>query len=281
MNFLFPLAHIVFESIGKIIDKLNFTKNKVGSRQIVLLVFLGMVISLALFIVFTKEQPPAFTYTTLGLIGLIAAISFIANLLDFASLKRNDLSLREPLLGFEPIIAGLVGYILFPEERHIGYLIAFFLGGLIVYWGTHRRKLRAFQRKGLVLLLFALFLYSLLPSVYNLALEYISPAWISLFRAAAILGLTALFLPMKKMKKISSRQASYGLASGLMYAIGTVASLYTIKVFGVVLAMLLLLLGPVLRYLASYFILNENVRKGEVVSSALLAAVVLGTVFLK
>lgn len=39
--------------------------------------------------------------------------------------------------------------------------------------------------------------------------------------------------------------------------------------------MLLMLLGPFLRYLSGYFILKENVRKGEMASSFLLALVVL------
>jgi glucose uptake protein GlcU len=61
----------------------------------------------------------------------------------------------------------------------------------------------------------------------------------------------------------------------MVYAVGAVASLYAIQRLGVVLAMLLSLLGPFLRYYSGYFILKENVRKGEMVSSFLLALVVL------
>jgi glucose uptake protein GlcU len=77
------------------------------------------------------------------------------------------------------------------------------------------------------------------------------------------------------MHKLSSQKLSYGFLAGVVYALGAVTSLYAIRELGVVLTMLLTLLGPFLRYLSGYFILKENVRTGEMVSSFLLALVVL------
>jgi drug/metabolite transporter (DMT)-like permease len=274
MDFLFPLVRIVSESIGKTIDKLNFRRNGIAARHLVILVFTGMSVSILLYIILAGKPLPHFTYISLSLVLLIGLISFLANVFDFASLKANDLSLREPMFGFKPILAGLVGYILFPEERETILLLAFALGAIAVYLGTHRRKLGDYQKKGMSYLLIAMLFYSLLPSIYKFTLEYVSPEYITLFRAASVLVLTLIFLPVRKgMRSLS--KTTYGLSSGVVYALGTVASLYAIQKLGVVVTMLFLLLEPALKYLAGFFVLKEKVRKGEIAASAALAVIVL------
>ncbi|HSW37122.1 MAG TPA: DMT family transporter [Candidatus Saccharimonadales bacterium] len=280
MGLLFTLIAIGGVSIGATIDKLNFSKNHISFRQVMALVFLAMSVSLLLFIIVTKQPFPKFSLFSFGLIALIALVSFAGNIFDYLSLKVDDLSLREPMLDFEPILAGLVGYFLFPAERRIGFLVAFILGAFVVYWGTHRRSLRKLQRKGMSYLLLSAVFYALLPSIYKVAMVYIGPAYISFFRVTAILLLTMLFFPVRKLHRLSPGKVAYSFSAGIFYALAAVAGLYAIKALGVVLTSLLMLLGPVLRYLASYFILKEKVRSGEVFASFLLVAVILVSIFI-
>jgi len=275
MGFFYLLISIFGESAGKTIDKLNFRKNRIAARQLMLLIFVAMTALLSLFIYLTKQPLPRFTIVAIGFIGLIALVSFFSNVFDVLSLKADDLSLREPLCDFEPIVAGLVGYALFPAERKPGFLLAFILGAIIVYYGTHRRKLRRLQKRGMSYLLLAISFESLLPSIYKETLGYLSPTYIAWFRVVSVLVLTSLFFPPKKMLRASPKKLSYSFLSGIAYSLGAVASIYAIKELGVVLTMLLMLLGPFLRYTAGYFVLKENVRRGEVASSVLLALVVL------
>ena len=102
-----------------------------------------------------------------------------------------------------------------------------------------------------------------------------SPVYIAFFRLTSVLVLTSIFFPPIKWRGFSTKKVWYGLVAGLAYAAGAVASIYAIKFLGVVLTMLFLMLGPALRYLAGYFILKEKVRRGEVISSLLLAVVVV------
>lgn len=277
MDYIYPLTRIVTEGIGKTIDKFNFRKNHIAARHLVILIFAAMSFSLGVYILITGKPFPHFTPVAFELIVAIGLISFLANVFDFGSLKLNDLSLREPMLGFKPILAGLFGYMLFPAERKTSYLIAFGLGTIAVYLGTHRRKLRVNQKKGMFYMLMAVFFYAVLPSMYKNTLNYLSPEYITFFRASSILVLSLIFL---RPKKISGPRGKviYGLASGLVYSLGTVASLYAIQKLGVVVTMLLLLLEPALKYLISWFILKEKVRKGEVASSAALAIIVFAAI---
>lgn len=275
MGPFYVLLSIMSESAAKTVDKLNFKRNRIAALQQMLLVFLSMSVSIILFIVLTRQKFPSFTLVSLSLIAAVSLLSLVSNIFDVLSLKANDLSLREPLIDFEPIAAGLVGYMLFPAERKPGFLLAFVLGGVIVYYGTHRRKLRKFQKKGLAYLLVVVAMEALLPSVYKEAVIYLSPSYIALFRILSIFALSLVFFPLKSVRKITRSKVRYSALSGVIYVVGTLASIYAIKELGVVLTMLLMLFGPFLRYISGYFILREKVRLGEMVSSVLLAIVVM------
>lgn len=274
MGVFFSLLAVFCESLGKTVDKINFRRNRITYRQNLLIAFFGMSVIIAAYIALTKEAWPHFTLLTVLLTGLITIFSFAGNVFDEISLKVDDLSLREPLVDFEPILAGLVGYALFPSERKPIFLLAFVLGALVVYWGSHRRKLRRMQKKGMTYLLLAAVFYAFLPSIYREALNYLSPAYISLFRASSILVLLAIFLPTRRLSKISAPKLKYGFAASFIYAVEAIVSLYAIKSLGVVLTMVLFMLGPAMRYWSSSFILKENVRMGEMASSFLLAIIV-------
>jgi drug/metabolite transporter (DMT)-like permease len=275
MGLFYVLAAVLAESAGKTVDKLNFKRNKISALAEMFLAFMFMSAWITLFIILTRQPIPRFELISTGLVALVIVLSLISNIFDVLSLKANDLSLRELLIDFEPIAAGLVGYALFPAERRPGFLLAFALGAVIVYYGTHRRKLRKFQKKGLVYLLVVVAMEALLPSVYKEAVAYLPPAYIAWFRILSIFTISLIFFPLHSIRKITSSMLRYEVLSGAIYVVGTLASIYAIKELGVVLTMLLLLLGPLLRYSAGYFILKEKVRKGELVSSFLLAVVVM------
>lgn len=274
MGFLFAFLAVFCESLGKTVDKVNFRKNRITYRQMLLLTFFGMTVAILIFILLAREPFPHFTPISLGLVALIALFSFGGNVFDEMSLKVDDLSLREPMVDFEPILAGLVAYALFPGERKPMFLLAFVLGALVVYWGSHRRKLRRYQKKGMTYLLLAAILYAFLPSIYQLALPYLSPAYISFFRVSAILVLLAIFLPVRRISKLSPAKVRYCFAAAVIYAIEAIVGIYAIKSLGVVFTMVLFMLGPATRYWSSSFILKENVRAGEMISSFLLVVLV-------
>ena len=211
--------------------------------------------------------------------ALIIMFSFGANIFDSLSLKVDDLSLREPLINFSPILAGLVGYVFFSDERKPIILLAFIVGTFIIHWGMHQIKLGRVQKKGIGYLILAISLYAVLPSLYYEVMDYFSPVYLTFFRAMGVLLLITLFLPVKKMRGFTPKRVWYGVLSAFICSIGAIAGLYAIQSYGVVLTMLFMMLGPALRYLAGYFILNEKVRRSEIVSSLMLTVVVAITAF--
>lgn len=128
-------------------------------------------------------------------------------------------------------------------------------------------------------LLIAVAFYAVLPTLYKLTLVHISPVYVAFFRTAAVFLLMTMFFPVKSWKGFSAKKVTYGMLSGVAYAVGTTAGLYAIKTLGVVLTMVFMLLGPATRYWASHFILKEKVRRGEMISSLLLAVIAVSTLF--
>jgi len=197
MGFLYLFLSILGESSGKTIDKFNFRRNRVNPRQLLFIVFYTMTASIFGFIILTKQTFPHISLITLALLIGIAIFSFGGNVFDCLSLKADDLSLREPLVDFEPILTGFLGYLIFPAERKTAFLVAFILGALIVRWGIHRRKLRKFQSKGIYYLWIGVLLYAIVPIFYKEALVHLSPTYIAFFRVSSILLLTSIFFPPK------------------------------------------------------------------------------------
>lgn len=281
MNFMYLFTSILAESTGKTIDKLNFRRNKINPRQSLLVCFAAMSLSVTAYVFITRQPFPTLTPMSLLLLVGIAVFSFGGNVFDELSLQMDDLSLREPLVDFEPIATGLIAYALFPDERKTSYLVAFIAGAFVVRWGIHRRRLRKRQTKGMFYLWVAVALYAIVPVFYKEALESLSPSYVALFRLCSIFILICLFFRPKRKSKLTAKMASYSTVSGIIYGAGAVVSLYAIQAYGLVLTMLFLMLGPAMRYLAGQFILKEKVRRGEVLSSLMLTLVVALAAFIK
>lgn len=279
MNIFYLLLSVLGGSAGNVFDKLKFKRNHIDLRHFMFLSFLGMSLCTALFIWLADLPFPELATTSLVLVGLIIGFSFVGNVFDALSLKADDLSLREPLLDFYPILAGIFGYIFFPAERKTIYLWAFVAGIFVVHWGMHRIKLGKIQKKGLGYLVLAITLYAVQPSLEKQALQYLHPAYITLFRVSGIFLLTSIFLPVKNLRGFTSKKIAYSAWSSIACTIGVIAGLYAINAYGVVLTMLFMMLGPGTRYLAGQFILKEKVRKVEVISSLMLTIVVAVAVF--
>lgn len=279
MGFVYLLLTVIGESSTNIIDRLNFKRNNIGFKHLMLFSFLAADTFLVLFVLLTRQPFPQLGLVALSWLLFIISISFIANIFDALSLKSDDLSLREPLVDFYPILAGLVGYIAFPAERRTAVLIAFIVGIVVIWWGVRNIKLRRLQKKGIGYLMLATGLYALLPSIYQVVLQYISPTYIMIFRITGIILLVLLTLRPKLSRGATRRRVGYCMASGLACAISAVAGLYAIQAYGVVVTMLFTMLGPALRYLAGQFILGERIKRTEVLMSLILTLVVAVAAF--
>ena len=231
MSILQPLIAIIGESIAKTIDKLNFNKNKIKPTQLIFLIFSGMFIGLISFILITQESFPILDIKLVSLILLMIIFSLAQNIFDFTGISSKNLSFREPINNFEPIMASFIAFILFPSEREIKIIVAIIIGAIVLYLGNSDKKLDLKLDKGTICLFLAMICSAILVSIYKFGLEFISPSYLFIFRVSGIL----LILPLLKkinFKELSTTQISYGLFSGFIYFGGLIFRIFSIKNLG-------------------------------------------------
>jgi len=281
MGYVYLLVSIFVENTGKILDKYNFKHTSISPRESLLYTFIAMTIVVSISAGVIRPGLPQFTLAVVIPLLLIVLISLLSNVLDAISLKINDLSLREPLSGFHPILAGFIGYVLFPDERNWLLLVALIAGALVVSWGINPSKLRKAQKAGILYMLAAIILESLLTNVYAIALKETSPELIALVRTFSIALLLYLFIkPKKRVRKKRKQSLLFAALAGLAYGVGAIVGLYAIRDLGVVTMMLLMLLGPALRYTSAYIFLRDKPTRKEVISSGLLGLIAAGVAFI-
>lgn len=274
MGIIYVILSILSESTGKTIDKMNFSKNKIMPRQLVLLIFSVMTLVLSILILATNPETPRYTISSILLVSGVILISFVSNMFEFKSLKMINLSLREPVNNFKPVLSGVLAYLVFPEDRNLGIIVAFLLASIVLSWSVYPSMRRYKNRNGLKLVLASVSVKATLPILYGLLLVYFTPEYVTLFRAAGISILVLAFMPRKQLKGLGGIKLKLGLSSGVVYATGTVASLYAIATLGVATTMLLSLAGPAIRYVSARFILKEVVTKRQVLSSLLILLII-------
>ena len=279
MGIIQPLIAIAGESIAKTIDKLNFNKNKIKPAQLIFIIFSGMFISLISFILITQESFPILDLKLVGLISLMIIFSLAQNIFDFTGISSKNLSFREPINNFEPIMASFIAFILFPSEREIKIIIAIIIGAIVIYLGNSDKKLNLKLDKSTIYLFLAMICSAILVSIYKFGLEFISPSYLFIFRVSGILLLLPLLRKIN-FNKMNTSQISYGLFSGFIYFGGFLFRLFSIKNLGLNFTILILLLGPALTYFLSKIILKERIQFKKIVISIILILIIVLTIYI-
>ena len=149
MSLLFPITSILGETTGKIIDKLNFNKNKIGYRPVIVIGFLVMLILTILFLIITDSPYPSITTYGFILITTMIFLSTLENITDTIGLSKESLSLREPISNFGHLMAALIAFFIFESERDPTTLLFVFIGVLILLWvNTEKHHLQLFSNEG-------------------------------------------------------------------------------------------------------------------------------------
>lgn len=279
MEFIYPLLSVAGEAFGTTMDKLNYQKNKIMPNQLLFLLFSTMTGGLLVSAIFIRPPLPELSLALLGLILFMVVISFGQNFFDYVGLRTKKLSIREPINNFEPVLASFLAYLLFPSERNAKYIIAIVVGTVILYASNSNKRLKLEFDSGTLYLLLGVVCSAVLASVYKLGLENISPFYLLLFRAAGVLLLLLIFF-RPHLGNLRKSQAVLGVGSGVIYIIGNLARLYSIKALGLNFTIMVLLLGPAIIYIGSSLVLKEKVQPKQVLASAGLLLTIVWAIYL-
>ncbi len=279
MDFIYPLLSAVAEAVAKTTDKLNYQKNKILPNQLLFLLFATMVVGLLIFSIFIRQPIPSVTLTIAGLIIFMIIVSFGQNFFDYVGLRTKNLSLREPISNFQPILAGFLAYALFPSERNIKYIVAIIAGSAILYASNSNRRLKLEFDRGTAYLFIGMVFSAVLASVYKVGLEHVSPFYLLLFRSLGVLLLVKVFM-RPRLKGLKNNQVVLGIGAGVMYIVGNLLQLYSIQHLGLNFTIMILALGPAMIYTGCSLILKEKVLPRQIIASAALIGIIIWAIYL-
>lgn len=274
MILLAPFIALFGEVAGKTIDKLNFNRNKIGSNELIVLLFGTILVGILISLPILRPPLPDVSLALGAALALMILVSFGQNYFDFKGLSTTNLAIREPISNFQPILASFLAFAIFPSEREIKYVAAIVLGSLILYWGNSNRRFRLQWDRGVLYLFLAAVCSAVLASIYKFGLEHIDPFYLLLIRTVGILALAPLLMRLS-LRQLNRKQVGYGIAGGIAYLIGNLAEYYSIRDLGLNFTILILLLGPSLFYLSCALVLKERVTAKQIATSAALLAIII------
>jgi len=275
MSLVYPILSILGETAGKVLDKFNFNKNKIGYKPLTVIAFLVMLALTVIFLIATKQSYPSLAFYGYILILVMIILSVLQNVTDVIGLSKEDLSLREPISNFEHLMAALIAFFVFPSERDVVTLLFVIIGvGVLLWANTKKHHLNLFSCKGTRYFVYSTVFAAILTNVYKAGLIILSPSWIFFFRVLGVFIITAAFLRFD-IKTLTRSQWTFSICAGIAYFVGSLAFLFSIQYLGLLTTILLLMLAPALKYLGSYFILKEELTRKEIIGSFLLILVIL------
>lgn len=275
MAIIYPLLAIVFDVLTLIFTKRIFTKFKsFDYRSFTWWLFIWIIVlGLALSPWLVTIQPLALSSYYLWLLLALAFLSANHNLLYSFGLKYEKLTETEPFLLFNPIITIVIASVFYTDERSWHVYVAAVLASVVLCWAHSYHKHLKFSRPMLAILGFSL-IYGLEAVVIKQLLVVYSPLALYLVRAIVIV-LFLWILERGKIKKINLQQIPYFLIIAISAIIASIFVYMSYSSVGIGFTMAILLLSPILVYLASVIYLKEQLKWKSLVASLIILGIII------
>ena len=269
---------------GIILDKIILSYQKVGHRQLIIILFVFLFLLSALFYPwFGKINLEALRPEYLFLLFLVVLIASIYNVLYYHGVEKEKIAEVELITMLTPLSTIVIASIFLQAERHTHVLIAGLIASLTLIFAHIKRRHLSFDvfQKGLIIYLLlypieAILLKSLLSIYSPLAMYMVRTFFILIF-------LSTWFYFVSPYFKIETKLSFHGWKAKNYYTALIIAALAVVQMvfiywayadFGIVYTTIILTLMPILVYLGSVTILKERVQRRVLVA----ALVILGCI---
>ncbi len=275
LNLLIPLFSSASHEFGVVFDKLNLRRNGIGFRALLFLEFSAMLAVAGGYILFANVSFPPLASLAVGLLLATILLSFAQNIFELKGIQAMQMNVREPISNLQPILTGVVAYLLFPSEGNIWYLVAIIVGVFVIVWSTQQHfSWRHLFASGSGYVFADISLSAVLDNLAKFTLLFVSPAYLSLFRIGGVLVLFGIFL-RPQWNQATSRNLGLGVATGILFGVSAITRYFAIQELGLNFTLLVMMLGPGMLYLLSYLILKERFSWRPVVGSVIIVGLIV------
>jgi drug/metabolite transporter (DMT)-like permease len=277
---LIPIIAAFVTAIGVIMDKIILSRQKVGHRQFLLLIFLFLfIICLILYPIWGKINPRAFSLEYIGVLILMILIASICNVLFYHGIEKEKIAEVELIVMLSPLSTILIASLFLQTERNLHIFLAGIIASLALVASHLKQYHLSFDvfQKGLLLYLilypFEVILTKSLLFLYSpLALYMVRTFGIFIFLFIWYLVLAPYFKgePKPSFAKWRVKNYAWSFAIAVLAVLQMVLIYYAYVDFGVVFTTIVLTLAPIFIYLGSVVILKERLKKRIILAAVII-----------
>jgi drug/metabolite transporter (DMT)-like permease len=279
-----PILGAMALGAGTIMERLVLKKKHVNIKLYQTAIFLALVVAMLPFIwFFWRTDAAAFTFTNMLILLGVMALSIIANLFVFYSLKWEKINHIEPARMLEPlftILLALVFSYFFGTalyDRNFKIIIAAVIAGVALVL-SHIKKDHLNFNKYFIAAIFGSFFFASELVVSRLILDFYSPIAFYFLRCLGVFLISyAIFRP--HFSELDNKLKWRIFITGAIFVIFRVIIYYGYTTLGIISTTLIVMLGPVFIYLFAWKFLNEKLKWRNIAAAAIILAAVLYGMF--
>lgn len=275
-----PIIGAFLEASGMILEKKILKSKNMNFKNYTVYEFLSIVaVSLPFLYFMWHIEPEAFEIFNMALFAFIIIVSVAANLLIFYSLKRENVTVFEPIWLMQPLFTVLLAFALYPAERDLTTLGLALLASVTLVL-SHVKKSKISMSKYLVAAFAGSFLFAVELVASKPLLPYYNPFMFYFIRCFFVFAITlVLFRP--KFRRIGNLNWLMIFAVGAMWIIYRAIMYYGYESYGIVLTTVVFILSPVFLFIMAALFLKEQPRWRDIISTAVIVGCVAAVLALR
>ncbi len=264
---------------GVILNKIILSKHKVPVPRFIPTLFIWLAIITAIFLpkwgFVDWEQ--LLTAKYIVLFALMIVVASIWNVYYYRGIQKEEIHEFELIMLLSPLMTIIFAEIFLPAERDIWVFVAGIVASVALI-ATRFRHHHLKIGKTAWLTIMAMVLISLESIIIKEVLAVVSPVSLYFIRTTVI-AIVFLILYRPKIAKISKEVYAMKIISAIFGVVQMVLKFYGFINFGVVETTMVLILGPMMVYVYSYFYFKEKLYKRDIVAAIVVVAMILWVTF--
>lgn len=276
---MFPLIAVLAQASGVILDKVILTRRRVAVHVFVPVLFLFLFVITALFYPFLgKVSPEFFQAKNLLLFAAMIVVAVIWNYFYYKAIQEEKVQESELILIFQPLLTIVLAAIFLKSENNFRIEIAAIIAAIALIAAQIRKHHLQFSG-ATVSMIIAIIFMSIELIIIRIVLNFLSPVALYAIRTGIVFLVFYLYF-RPRLFQVSRTNILLILGNAALSSVQMITKFYGFEVYGVIYTSLILILSPVLVYIASSLFLHEKIRPRVVISSVvILACIVYATIF--
>lgn len=273
------MLEVIFSSLGYAggvaTDKVVLDKRRVPVMRFIPLLFIWLAIITAIFLPMWGRIDYSILHLAKPLIifALMIAVAVTWNIFYYQGIQKENLAEFELIMLFTPLATVLLAEIFIPSERNIQVFVAGLISSFALIASRFRRyhlKLSFLAKRTML----AMILMSFESILIKYLLTYFSPVSLYFVRTTIV---AVIFIVLYRPKLFSMSLMAYSLTiiSAIFGVMQMVLKFYGFQNLGIIETTMILLLGPILVYIISYFYFHEMLYKRDLLAMIVIVASIL------